>query len=180
MKNLTLLILCTLLVSCFTEPKKEESTTNYEVDTNYNQTEIQNDGYITLQDSVAAEPVYEPIEEDKYELNLSDIQKHITFESGRAILKNSSFQYLNEIISLLSTDEEKTITFNVYTDSQGNDELNKKLTDERALEIKKYLVNKGVNEYRINTNGLGESNPIDTNKTSSGRKNNRRVEIIIN
>jgi len=64
-----------------------------------------------------------------------------------------------------------------HTDSQGSSSLNKKLSEKRAAAVKDYLIGKGLSAVRLTSYGFGEDYPIDTNKTSAGRANNRRVEI---
>lgn len=53
-----------------------------------------------------------------------------------------------------------------YTDSQGSDELNQTLSENRAKSVKDYLVSKGIDESRLKSTGYGETNPIADNKTA--------------
>jgi outer membrane protein OmpA-like peptidoglycan-associated protein len=55
--------------------------------------------------------------------------------------------------------------------------LNQKLSESRALSVKTFLVEKGIEEFRLSAVGYGEDKPIATNNTASGRTQNRRVEI---
>jgi outer membrane protein OmpA-like peptidoglycan-associated protein len=64
-----------------------------------------------------------------------------------------------------------------HTDSDGSNEFNLRLSDSRALAVKKYLVEQGIDEFRLSAMGYGESKPIDTNNTKAGKANNRRVEV---
>jgi len=66
-----------------------------------------------------------------------------------------------------------------YTDSQGSDELNQTLSENRAKSVKDYLVSKGIDESRLKSTGYGETNPIADNKTAAGRAKNRRTEMTI-
>jgi OOP family OmpA-OmpF porin len=62
-----------------------------------------------------------------------------------------------------------------HTDSAGSDTYNQALSQRRADAVRKYLVGKGVDENRLQTKGLGESQPAADNKTADGRAQNRRV-----
>ncbi len=64
-----------------------------------------------------------------------------------------------------------------YTDIIGNYDYNKGLSLFRADIVKSFLTGKGINPTKIKTIGMGSENPIDTNDTAKGRRNNRRVEI---
>jgi outer membrane protein OmpA-like peptidoglycan-associated protein len=66
-----------------------------------------------------------------------------------------------------------------HTDSQGSDEYNMTLSQQRAESVKQYLVQAGVKQEIITTQGLGETTPAADNSTADGRQKNRRVEIII-
>ena len=72
-----------------------------------------------------------------------------------------------------------TFVIEGHTDSTGSETLNEKLSAKRAAAVKNYLVQNGIDVSRLESNGFGESNPIDSNKTRAGRANNRRVEIKV-
>ncbi|MFP4252638.1 MAG: OmpA family protein [Guyparkeria sp.] len=66
-----------------------------------------------------------------------------------------------------------------HTDSIGTEEYNQGLSERRAATVKDYLVDQGVSSDKIETEGMGETNPVATNKTREGRAKNRRVEITV-
>jgi outer membrane protein OmpA-like peptidoglycan-associated protein len=66
-----------------------------------------------------------------------------------------------------------------HTDSQGSDDLNLKLSEDRAAAVRDYLVSRGVAADRLSAVGVGEKRPIADNTSAEGRANNRRVEIVI-
>jgi outer membrane protein OmpA-like peptidoglycan-associated protein len=72
---------------------------------------------------------------------------------------------------------EMKLAIDGHTDNVGKDELNQKLSDNRAASVRTYLVSKGVDESRITSAGHGETMPIADNKTAAGRTKNRRVEL---
>jgi len=105
--------------------------------------------------------------------------RHIEFETGKAVLKPSSFGVLDEAAKILNDYPYYNLNIDGYTDNVGSDELNQKLSGERADAAAKYLVGKGVSADRLVSKGHGESNPIATNNTPAGRQQNRRVEFSI-
>ena len=64
-----------------------------------------------------------------------------------------------------------------YSDNAGSGTYNKKLSAFRANIVKSYLVGQGITPSRINTVGMGEKDPIKSNRTAEGRRANRRVEV---
>jgi len=66
-----------------------------------------------------------------------------------------------------------------HTDSTGSAALNQKLSEGRAAAVVEYLTANGVDGNRLQSKGFGETKPIATNKTATGRRANRRVEILL-
>ena len=64
------------------------------------------------------------------------------------------------------------------TDSDGDDAINLKLSEERAKTVMNTMVKLGISADRLSTKGFGESAPLDTNSTPEGKANNRRVEFV--
>ena len=71
------------------------------------------------------------------------------------------------------------IEISAHTDNVGSEISNLKLSLKRVNKILNYLVSEGINKFKINVVGLGESTPIYSNDTEEGRAKNRRVEIKI-
>ena len=105
--------------------------------------------------------------------------KGIQFQSGRDVIKSSSYKILNDVADIMKENPAYQLTINGHTDSQGKDELNLELSEKRAAAVKKYLVDKNVEASRMETHGYGETKPIASNDTSTGRAKNRRVEFIV-
>ena len=108
-----------------------------------------------------------------------EIKETIQFETGKATLLPASFAVLNDVVQVLTDLPDMRIRVEGHTDSQGGDALNLKLSNERAGSVKTYLESKGVQSARLKSEGLGETRPIDTNRTPEGRAKNRRVEFHI-
>ena len=84
---------------------------------------------------------------------------------------------LNEIISIMEEYTDYSLRIGGYTDSQGSDATNNRLSQDRVDAVKSYLVKNNVSQDRIEATGYGEARPIATNATAAGRAQNRRVEL---
>ena len=106
------------------------------------------------------------------------VTRGILFDSGKAIIKPESMGTVNEIVKLMM--EYPDIKFSVegHTDSDGAEDFNLDLSEQRAHAVKALFVDLGVDESRLQTKGHGESTPVDSNSTPEGKANNRRVEFI--
>jgi outer membrane protein OmpA-like peptidoglycan-associated protein len=66
-----------------------------------------------------------------------------------------------------------------HTDNTGNEKLNQTLSENRAKTVYNYLIKNGINPLRLSFKGFGQNQPIATNATEEGRKQNRRTEFKI-
>lgn len=109
----------------------------------------------------------------------------ITFDSGLLFATNSyringaTRNNLRELADVLKKYEDTEILIQGHTDATGGDDLNQKLSENRARSVENELLSSGVASGRLVTMGLGESQPVTTNETASGRQQNRRVEVAI-
>src|SRR5690606_1185189 len=108
---------------------------------------------------------------------LNTYAKTILFNSGKATIKVESTNVLIDIIKILNEYPHAKFTIEGHTDSIGSEQANQKLSEERALSVKNFLVEKGIDGARLKSLGYGESKPIATNMYNAGRAENRRVEI---
>ncbi len=109
-----------------------------------------------------------------------EILQKVHFATGKADILPDSFGLLDQVAQILKVNPKiKIIQIEGHTDSLGADKLNQQLSEKRAESVKAYLVNRGTQPERLQTKGFGESQPIDSNKTPTGRENNRRVEFTI-
>ena len=106
------------------------------------------------------------------------ILKNINFESGSAVLKQSSYTEISRLEKMLKDDPAITARLVGHTDSQGSDASNMTLSRNRAKAVYDVLVESGIAASRLSYDGLGESEPIADNNTASGRAQNRRTEFI--
>jgi outer membrane protein OmpA-like peptidoglycan-associated protein len=102
----------------------------------------------------------------------------VLFATGKSAVLPGAQDKLNSVADALK-ETDHSILVEGYTDSQGSDAFNLELSQTRAQNVRDYLVSRGVPESRIRAQGLGESKPVGDNKTTDGRAQNRRVEIIV-
>ena len=105
--------------------------------------------------------------------------KSILFNSGRSTFKAGVTDQLDAIVKVMKEYSKATFVIEGHTDSTGSSALNLKLSEKRAIAVRDYLVENGIDTTRLEAKGFGEGNPIDTNDTRAGRANNRRVEIKV-
>ena len=106
--------------------------------------------------------------------------KKIFFETNKSELLPTSFFELDKLVQYLTTSRNTTIKISGHTDNTGNQDQNKILSEARAKAVADYLIIKGIDKTRISFIGYGGLKPIATNDTDNGKKQNRRVEFIIN
>ena len=105
--------------------------------------------------------------------------KNIFFETAKSVLLKKSFPKLNDVVTILNENPTYKVQIDGHTDSQGSDEYNQGLSDQRAASVKAYFISKGIDESRLSSAGYGESKPVADNKTAIGRAQNRRVEMTL-
>lgn len=101
------------------------------------------------------------------------------FDFDKATLRPAGKAKLDENVKTLMAYPDINVDIVGHTDSIGTAKYNQHLSERRAATVKKYMESKGVAASRMNTKGMGEADPIASNKTAAGRAENRRVEIII-
>jgi OOP family OmpA-OmpF porin len=119
-------------------------------------------------------PVAPPME---VQAQLNEYAKTILFDSGKTSIQKQSEQTLEDITAILNKYPEAKFSIDGHTDSTGSAKLNERLSDDRALSVKGYLVKNGIDELRLTSKGYGETKPAASNATTAGRAQNRRVEI---
>ena len=103
----------------------------------------------------------------------------IYFDSGKDVVKPESYGAIKEIALVLKENPSVRVKIVGHTDSDGDNDSNLDLSKRRAASVKNYLVSQFQMEAsRIETDGKGESEPIETNTTTEGKARNRRVEFL--
>jgi OOP family OmpA-OmpF porin len=103
----------------------------------------------------------------------------IVFDQGKATIRKQSNATLEGAVKVLQDYPSVRMEISGHTSSEGNKDVNAKLSQDRADAVKTWLVEKGVDPNRITTRGAGSDEPIADNKTALGRSKNRRIEFKI-
>jgi len=103
----------------------------------------------------------------------------VLFATGESAIVGANNSNLSRLAVFLNEYEDRTVTIEGHTDSVGAENSNMSLSQSRADSVKNYLVREGIAGSRLSAMGLGESSPISNNATTTGRQQNRRVEVII-
>jgi len=109
----------------------------------------------------------------------------ITFDSGllfavdKAALNDASRQELTKLAVILNKYEDTHILLEGHTDATGSNEYNLELSRKRSQAVANQLAGQNVNATRFTIMGYGEDQPIASNDTEEGRRQNRRVEVAI-
>ncbi len=103
----------------------------------------------------------------------------ISFKAGSAELVPSSLSTLDKTIAALKKNSKAKVEIEGHTSSEGGEEYNQKLSEDRANSVRAYMIKKGIAQDRVTAVGYGYSRPKASNDTEAGRKQNRRIEVRI-
>ena len=104
----------------------------------------------------------------------------LDFDSGAAQIKPENFPLLEKVEQAIDVFPRSELIIEGHTDSHGGDDSNQKLSQERAESVQQYMINAmRIPSYRLIATGYGETRPVASNETSSGRSRNRRIDIVI-
>jgi outer membrane protein OmpA-like peptidoglycan-associated protein len=103
----------------------------------------------------------------------------VLFETGRYQLRPAAREKLARFSGIVLAHPGLTIQAEGFTDSTGTDEINERLSQQRATAVGDYLITQGVTSDRIATRGYGPRFPAASNDTREGRQQNRRVELVV-
>ena len=107
------------------------------------------------------------------------LPSNITFATDSAVIASNFNPVLNDVARVLNQYEKTTMIVEGHTDSTGSAEYNQQLSLNRANAVRNHLVGSAVDSRRVTTMGFGETQPVATNETETGRQLNRRVELRI-
>ncbi len=135
---------------------------------------------------VVEEEVEEPPEEEVPEPQVQisadkiEILDKVQFETGSDEIRSVSFSLLDEVAATLNDNPDITqVRVEGHTDTVGSASMNRRLSNNRAKSVVRYLEGQGVDSQRLEAKGYGPDQPIADNDTDEGREQNRRVEFKI-
>jgi outer membrane protein OmpA-like peptidoglycan-associated protein len=103
----------------------------------------------------------------------------VLFDTGKYSLKPGAREKLAKVAGILIAYPGLDIAVGGYTDNVGTDEMNQTLSENRAGSVRDYLVQEGVATNSVSARGFGNTLPVASNDNSSGRQQNRRVELLV-
>lgn len=103
----------------------------------------------------------------------------VLFDTGKYSLLPGAREKLAKVAGILLSYPGLNIAVGGYTDNVGGDQLNQRLSEQRAGSVRDYLVQQGVSGNSITATGFGNSVPVATNNNAAGRQANRRVELVV-
>jgi outer membrane protein OmpA-like peptidoglycan-associated protein len=140
---------------------------NFTTDVDYTKMTVPADAQATYEIQVKIEPPVNVVLDNVY------------FDTGKSTLKASSSKALNDLAEGLKLKSTMVVEIQGHTDNVGKEEENIRLSQQRADEVKKYLVAKGIDEKRISTKGYGPAMPIADNASEEGKAKNRRTSLRV-
>jgi outer membrane protein OmpA-like peptidoglycan-associated protein len=110
-----------------------------------------------------------------------EILDKVYFETNKAVIKTESYAILYEVAETLRRNAQiKRVEIQGHTDSRGSDAYNLSLSERRAAEVRRFLIDEGrVESERLESRGYGERQPVDPVENEDAWAKNRRVEFII-
>jgi len=119
-------------------------------------------------------------------LKRSDIKKgqtlridKIFFEMDKSIFTKESYQFLNDLVDFLRSNQDISIEVGGHSNGLCTDNYCNKISSDRAKAVVDYLAGKNINRNRLTYKGYGKKFPIASNDTAEGRRKNQRVELKI-
>lgn len=102
---------------------------------------------------------------------------HINFDTGKSRIKSESYEVVREIVKMMKATTDLKISVEGHTDNVGDEASNMKLSKNRAKAVVMALVDEGIDESRLKSEGFGQTKPVGDNTTEEGKAQNRRVEL---
>jgi outer membrane protein OmpA-like peptidoglycan-associated protein len=108
-------------------------------------------------------------------VNMADV----LFETGKYALSQDAQLKLAKLSGIIQAHPGLNLAIEGHTDTTGTADFNMKLSQQRADTVREFLISQGLSPDTITAKGMGQDNPVADNSTAAGRKQNRRVEIIV-
>ena len=115
----------------------------------------------------------------KVEVGTKVVLDNIYFETGKAILRAESHNALDQVFRFLENNPAMQLEISGHTDNTGSLRINQRLSRDRAKAVVDYLVNLGISQDMLISEGYADTQPVAPNNTVEGREKNRRVEFKV-
>ncbi len=103
----------------------------------------------------------------------------VLFDTGKYDLRGPTREKLARLSGIILANKGLNLDIEGHTDSTGSDELNQKLSEQRAATTRSFLIEQGLAPDSVTSKGFGKTMPVADNTTAAGRQQNRRVEIVV-
>jgi outer membrane protein OmpA-like peptidoglycan-associated protein len=103
----------------------------------------------------------------------------VNFKAGSAELEPESMAILDKAVAGILKNPDASIEIQGHTSSEGGEQFNQTLSEQRAYTVFLYMVEHGVDRGHLSASGYGSSQPKASNATEAGRKKNRRIELCV-
>ncbi|MFM2375761.1 MAG: hypothetical protein RLZZ165_858 [Bacteroidota bacterium] len=134
---------------------------------------------INIQKSDGFQEIVQDVALDKIEVGVGIVLNNLFYDVDKATLRPESIGELERLLMLMEENPSLKIEIGGHTDSDGTEEHNEVLSQNRAQSVVDFLVEKGVNRERMVATGYGESTPVVPNDTKENKQLNRRTELKI-
>lgn len=140
---------------------------------------------VNISDSSAYQVIDRPVELEPLKVGQKIVVRNIFFASGKSDLQPESKAELDKLVTLMTNFPLLILEIAGHTDAAGSDELNQRLSEQRAQSVANYLIEHGIDKSRVRTIGYGEKQPIAQNYNKDGSPNrtgmamNRRFEFTV-
>jgi len=142
-------------------------------------------GFFPKEEEIDASQIEDYLEQDK-EILMTPLEKDqvvrlnfIYFARAESMLLPESYPELNKIVKMMQENPNVKIRLEGHTETYGNKKSLKKLSKDRVISVKNYLVSKGISKKRIDYKAFGAERPLSREDTEEARQLNRRVEIRV-
>ena len=163
---------------------------NIDIINNYSKIELKQKGLYDIKISSQSHFILDTLisidKSQSIDISLTKIERgtrrqlsKINFLRASTKVTDESLPYLNNLLHIFRVNNNIKVTIEGHTDNSGDYRQNVKLSKERALTIKKYLTDNGVDKNKIKVKGYGPSKPRYSNSSEANKIKNRRVEIYI-
>jgi len=108
-------------------------------------------------------------------VNMGDV----LFDFGKYDLRPEAREKLAKLSGIILAHASLNLVIEGHTDNVGSDEVNQKLSEQRAESVRSYLIEQGLAQPNVKAQGFGKSTPVVDNSSPANRQKNRRVEIVV-